>query len=90
MIDCRCKLATRKCQEPRRHAPGKQPGRHMHEYTAYVPGILYLRSVYICLEACDYRAFVSGMTNRHGHWVCWMSMDGKNSLNTQQAAAWNT
>ena len=27
--------------------------------------------VYVCLEACDYKAFVSRMTNRHGHWVCW-------------------
>ena len=22
---------------------------------------------YVCLEACDYRAFVARMTNRHGH-----------------------
>ena len=42
MIDCRCKLATWKCQEPRRHAPGKQPGLNMNiiDYTAYVPDIL--------------------------------------------------
>ena len=26
----RCKPPTCKCQEPRRHAPGKQLGRHMH------------------------------------------------------------
>ena len=25
MVDCKCKLATSKCQEPRHHAPGKQP-----------------------------------------------------------------
>ena len=53
MIDCGCKLATWKCQKPRRHARGKQPGRHMHEYTeytAYVPTdvLLYLRC--ICLK----------------------------------------
>ena len=39
---------------------------------------------YACLEACDYRAFVASMTNRHGHWVCWtsaywMSMGVKNT-----------
>ena len=26
----------------------------------------------VCLEACDYRAFVARMT-RHGHWVGWTS-----------------
>ena len=52
--------------------------RHTQEYTAYgkylVTCWLYLRSLYIylvqvCLEACDYRAFVAinRMTNRHGH-----------------------
>ena len=61
-------------------------------YTAYVPGIsLYSRCMYVCLEACDNRAFVARMTNRHGHWMCWttaacsacwMLMGGKNSLNT--------
>ena len=25
MLECKYKLATSKCQEPRRHAPGKQP-----------------------------------------------------------------
>ena len=25
ILACKCKLATLKCQEPRRHAPGKQP-----------------------------------------------------------------
>ena len=57
----------------------------MREYTAYVPGILlYLRCInlYVCLEARDNRALVSGMTNRHGNWVCWMSMGGKSGLNT--------
>ena len=29
MIDCKCKLATRKRQEPRHRAPGKQPGRYL-------------------------------------------------------------
>ena len=38
----------------------------MHEYTAYV-GTWHL----VCVEACDYRAFVSRMTNRHGRWMCW-------------------
>ena len=34
--------------ESRRHTPGIQPGLHMHEYTAYVPGILiYLRCIYV-------------------------------------------
>ena len=32
------------------------------------------------LRICEYRAFVARMTNRHGHWVCWMSMGGKNSF----------
>ena len=36
--------------------------------------------IYVSLEACDDRAVVSRMTNRHGHWVCWMSMGGKNSF----------
>ena len=45
-----------KCQEARR----KQSGRHMHEYTAYVPGILlYVRPMCVCLEYYDHRAFVS-------------------------------
>ena len=43
--------------------------------------------IYAWLEACDYRAFVARMTNRHGHWVgwtsaCWMSMGGKNTAST--------
>ena len=83
--DCKCKLATWKCQEPCLHAPGKQPGHHTHGYTAYVPGILvlHLRCVYIyvCLEACDYRAFVARMTNQHVHWLgvldwCLSDVDG--------------
>ena len=50
---CKCKLATWKCQEPRRHAPGKQPRRHTHEYTAYmyVPGMqLHLRCKYMSVS----------------------------------------
>ena len=30
------------------------------------------------LVTCDYRAFVARITNRHGHWLCWMSTGGKN------------
>ena len=46
---------------------------------------MYLR--YACLDACDHRAFVSSMTHRHGHWVCWtsacwMSMGGKNTASS--------
>ena len=73
-------LTTWKCQEPRRHDPGKQPGRYMHEYTAYIPSILCLRYViylliYIRLEASDYytKLLSLGMTNRQGY--CWMSRD---------------
>ena len=58
MIDCECKPATWKCQEPCRHSPGKQPRRHIHEYTANVPGILYLRCMYmvcICLSRSLWR-----------------------------------
>ena len=56
--------------------------------------VVFAMYTYACLEACDYRAFVASMTNRHGHWVCWiitcwMSMGGKTLLNTQQAPAWN-
>ena len=45
---------------------------------------MYTCTTYACLEACDYRAFVPRMTNRHGHWVCWtsacwMSMGRKNT-----------
>ena len=29
--------------------------------------------IYTCLEACEDRAFVARMTNRHGHWACWTS-----------------
>ena len=70
----------------------------MHEYMAYyVPGIvLYLRCIYVCLEACDYRAFVARMrigadAGCAGLVLAGMSMGGKNIvvLNTQQAAAWN-
>ena len=55
----------------------------------YVPGILlYLPcvSICVCLEACGYRALVSRMTNRHGHWVYWMSTGGKSSLNTASSS----
>ena len=46
--------------------------------------VVFAMYTYACLEACDYRAFVACMTNRHGHWVCgtsacWMSMGGKNT-----------
>ena len=44
-------------------------------------GTLYMYILYnVCLEACDYRAFACRMTNRHGLWVCWMSMGGKSSF----------
>ena len=64
MLDWKCKLATWKCQEPRRHAQGKQPTDTTctHEYTTYVCtwylvfAMYILRSIYIYvrLEACDY------------------------------------
>ena len=58
MLDCNRKLATSKCQEPRRHAPGKQPtdATRMNEYTAYVCTwyLVFAMYIYICLEACDY------------------------------------
>ena len=41
-----------KCQEPRRHAPGKQPGRHMHEYTSFVPGVLVVILAMYILRIC--------------------------------------
>ena len=62
-LSARCKLATWTCQEPRHHAAVKQSSRHMHEYTAYIPVILYLRCTWyvcVCLEACDYRAWPLG------------------------------
>ena len=31
---------------------------------------VFAMCVYVCLEACDYGAFVNRITNRHGHWVC--------------------
>ena len=82
-------------QEPHRHALGQQPGRHMHENIAYLC-TWYVRVLamyiycytYVCLQACDYKAIVTIMSH-HGHRVCWMSMGGKSSLNTQQAAARN-
>ena len=48
-------------RESRRHAPGKQPGRHvMHEYTACAWSFaLGTDNVYVGLEICDERAFVS-------------------------------
>ena len=82
MLDCKCKLATWKRQEPRRHSPGKQPTDATRMsiprmYNMYlVTGIWYLvRSICdACLEACDYSelSFVARMTNLHGHtdWVC--------------------
>ena len=54
--------------------------------------------VFICIEACDNRACVARMTNRHGHWLdvldwCLLDVDGckRHSCfeHTQQAAAWN-
>ena len=50
------------CQEPRRHAPGKQPTDATLMSTPrmiYVPGILYLRCICVCLEACDYTELLS-------------------------------
>ena len=50
MLDCNCELATRKCQEPRRYAPGKQPtdDTRMSIPRMYLPGILlYLYTVYV-------------------------------------------
>ena len=49
--------------------------------------VVFAMYTYACLEACDYRAFVASMTNRHGHWVCWtsacwMSMGGKNTASS--------
>ena len=39
------------------------------------------RDVYVCLENFVSNNFCfSGMTNRHGHWVCWMSMRRKSKL----------
>ena len=29
---------------------------------------------YLCVVACDRRACISRVYNRHGHWVCWTSM----------------
>ena len=43
--------------------------------------------IYVSLEACDDRAVVSRMTNRHGHWVCWMSMGGKTVLNPHTSSS---
>ena len=58
----------------------------MHEYTAYVPGILllyctcdvqYLVHMYLFSKLVTVELLSLGMTHRHGHWVCWMSMCGK-------------
>ena len=65
---------------------GEQRGRHMHEYTAYAPGtLLYLRCIYMSVSnlVTTYRALSLGMTNRHGRWVCWMSM-GLNTHSKEQ------
>ena len=74
MIDCRCKLATWKCQEPRRHAPGKQPTDAtrtsiprvcMHLVSCcicdvHILGIyICICTSYVCLEACDYTELLS-------------------------------
>ena len=86
MIDYNCKLATCKCQEPRRHAPGKQLRRHTHKYTAYVPlKMLHLRCILMSVSkpvTAEF-SFVARMASRQGHWVgwseaWWMSMVGKN------------
>ena len=56
MLDCKCKLATSKCEEPRRHAPGKQPTDATRTSIPRIPRIilLYLRCIKcVCLEACD-------------------------------------
>ena len=44
--------------------------------------VVFAMYMHVCLEAYDYRALVANMTNRHGHWMCWMSMGGKNSVKT--------
>ena len=38
--------------------------------------------IFVCVEACDHKALVAmnGMTNRHEHGVCGMSMGGKISF----------
>ena len=47
----KCKLATSKCQKPRRHALGKQPRCHTHEYSAYVTGVmLHLRCTFMSVS----------------------------------------
>ena len=43
-----------------RHAPGKQPGRRMYEYTVCTWCLaLTTRDVYVCLDVCYSRALVS-------------------------------
>ena len=58
MLDCKCKLATWKCQEPRRHTPGKQPtGVTRMSIPCIVSMYLgsCMRCIYVCFEACDYK-----------------------------------
>ena len=56
----KCKLATRKCQEPLRHALGKQPTDATRMSIYRVCMCMYLVScicdvyMYVCLDACDY------------------------------------
>ena len=61
-----------------------------------IPRVYLVSCCYTCDElymsvsklVTDYRAFVSRMTNRHGHWVWWMSMGGKSRFkHTQHSAA---
>ena len=59
MLDCNCKLATGKLQEPRRHAPEKQPTDatrmsipRMYDICTWY--LVFAMYVYVCLEACDY------------------------------------
>ena len=56
-------------------------------YLVLIPTCDFL---YVCLEACQYRAFVSTMTYRDGLCVCAECQCGKKLFhNAQQTAEWN-
>ena len=56
---------------PQENNPDAKPVMSIPRCTWYLVFAMYID---VCLEACDCRAFVAGMTNRQGHWVYWIAV----------------
>ena len=67
----RTPCVPRSREHEKRPAAGREKNADVQKKNTFIH-----RNSCVCLDACDYRAVISRMMNRHAHWVCAMSMRG--------------